>query len=91
MRQSILMEINSEYSLEGLILKVKLQYFGHLMQRADSLEKILTLAKPESNRRSGWERKRWLDSATDAMHVNLSKLEERAEDRGTCRAAKSWT
>ena len=91
MRQSILMEINSEYSLEGLILKVKLQYFGHLMQRADSLEKILTLTKPESNRRSGWERKRWLDSTTDAMHVNLSKLEERVEDRGTCRAAKSWT
>jgi len=95
MRQSILMEINSEYSLEGLILKVKLQYFGHLMQRADSLEKILMLGKPE-NKRRGWYRKRWLDSTTDSMHMNLSKLEEIVEDRGTWCAivhglAKSWT
>ena len=79
------MEINSEYSLEGLILKVKLQYFGHLMRRADSLEKILMLGKAETKRR-GWQRKRWLDSTTDSMHMNLSKLEEIVEDRGTWRA-----
>ena len=79
-------EINSEYSLEGLVLKLKLQYFGHLMWRADSLEKTLVLGKMEGKRR-GWQRKRWLDSITDSMDMNLSKLQEMVEDRGTWRAA----
>ena len=72
--QLILKEINPEYSLEGLMLKLKLQYFGHLMQRADSLEKILILGKIEGKRRSGWQRMRWLDSIIDSMDMNLSKL-----------------
>ena len=72
---SILKEINPEYSLEGLILKLKLQYCDHLMQRADSLEKTLMLGKMESKRRSGWQRVRWLDSITDSMDMNLSKLQ----------------
>ena len=71
--QSILKEINPEYSLEGLMLKLKLQYFGHLIQRADSLEKILMLGKIEG-RRMGCQRMRWLDSITDLMDINLSKL-----------------
>ena len=70
--QSILKEINSEYSLEGLLLKLKLQYFGHLMPRADSLEKILMLRKIKGKRRSGQQRMRWLDSITDSMDMNLS-------------------
>ena len=74
--QSILMEINPEYSLEGLMLKLKLQYFGHLMRRADSLEKTLMLEKIESKRRREWQRMRWLDSITNSMYVNLSKLQE---------------
>ena len=72
--QSILKETNPEYSLEGLMLKVKLQYFGHLMQRADSLEKILMLGKTEGRRRRGRQRMRWLDGITDLMDTGLSKL-----------------
>ena len=72
--QSILKDINPEYSLEGLILKLKLQYFGHLMRRADSLEKTLILGKIEGKRRRGRQRMRWLDSITDSMDINLSKL-----------------
>ena len=72
--QSILKKINPEYSLEGLMLKLKLQYFGHLMQRADSLEKTLMLGKTDGKRRSGWQRLRWLGSITDSVNMNLSKL-----------------
>ena len=80
--QSILKEINPEYSLEGLMLKLKLQYFGHLMQRADSLEKTLMLGKIEGNRRRGQQRMRWLDRSTDSMNMNLSKFWEIVEDGG---------
>ena len=83
--QSIPKEINPEYSLEGL--KLKLQYFGHLMWRGDSLEKTLILGKIEGKRRRGQPRIRWLDSTTDSMNMNLSKLWERVEDRGTWWAA----
>ena len=78
--QSILKEINTEYSLKGLILKLKLQYFGCLMRRTDSLEKTLMLGKTEGKRRRGQHRTRWLDSNTNSMHMNFSKLREIAED-----------
>ena len=82
--QSILKEINPEYSLEGLMLKLKLQYFGHLMQRADSLEKTLMLGKIEGRRRREQQRMRWLDGITDSKDMSLSRLREMVKDR------KSW-
>ena len=81
LNQSILKEINPEYSLEELTLKLKLPYFGHLMQRADSLEKTLMLGKTEDRRRRGQQRMRWLDSITDSMGMNLGKLWQIVQDR----------
>ena len=93
--QSTLKEINPEYSLEGLMLKLKLQFFGHLMQRVNSLEKTLMLGKIEGKRRRGWQRMRWLDSIIDSMDMNLSKLLETVKDSGVCDAtvygSQSWT
>ena len=84
--QSILKEISPEYSLEGLMLKLKLQYFGHLMQRTSSLEKILTLGKIEGKKKRVWQRMRWLDGITDSIDMNLSKLQDIVEDRRAWRA-----
>ena len=93
--QLILKEVNTEYSLEGLMLKLKLQYSGHLMQRANSSKKTMIMGKIEGKKRRGWQRMRWLGSIIDSRHMNLSKLRETVKVRETwcaivCGVTKSW-
>ena len=88
--QSILREISPDYSLEGLMLKLKLQYLGHLMQRTDSLEKTLLLGKVEGRRRRGWQKTQWLDGITDLMDMSLSKLLGDGEGQGSLWCYSPW-
>ena len=88
--QSILKEVNPEYSLEGLMLKLKLQYFGHLMRRVDSLEKTLMLGKIEGRRRSGWQRMRWLDGITDSMD-EFEETQGDSEGQGSLICCTPWS
>ena len=90
LNQSILKEINPEYSLEGLMLKLKLQYFGHLMRTDDSLEKTLMLGKIEGRRKRGQQRMRWLDANIDSVDMNLGKLLEIVRDEGSLASFSPW-